>query len=353
MILANEEVWTVETTKSQENAFYGEYVDNFIEVSEEVSQNIIDDDVTAESPKRLNEENEVESEPGSSFIQENDSIKHNAVMDIYKHYKFDLNKLPQTVKSQIDKKKKLNPQETTQLVHNIVGDLRGTSKYIPKIIFQNICTSLANDNPETFKPKAGGSFLLEYCPSLLTKLINHNNHLNRQFRAIKPKNQIKLKDTKKMKFMRESTVNGCFSASDDDFEKMEVIKNQLIEMYVLQNGGEVVNMEQVELMMKNCFHSIKAFTETKSSWKIEDILSNFPFITEKSCMEIYFKELMNHPLQNLTRNLESMSNRIVQHFTKTKCVGKGFHSYYKAIELIATHFKEDKENLIQVFQVRY
>lgn len=247
-----------------------------------------------------------------------------------------------------------------KLANLLVDELRERSAHIPPRVVRDVAHQAAEMYPESLLEKDREGQQITTTPhSLISKMINRNNSLNRpQKRASSGSSEIHISSgsssSKKRKSIGSgSTVaggvasNGNAKASLALNRDLEEKKELLIASY---NGIANVEAATIAEYMKECFPLQRAFFN--NSEKIPDIKAikdNWPHIFTKELLYQHFELLMSIDPRLLEKRLAGERERIFKFFkmSKNKKVNALEETNANVVRGLAYHFNEDPDYIFK------
>ncbi|XP_022227248.2 uncharacterized protein LOC111077329 [Drosophila obscura] len=271
---------------------------------------------------------------------------------LFKEFSIPWNKVPNDIMKLLRGKNSLGKRLNT-FGNILVEALRERSVHIPIRVFRQVAQQAAEKYPDSLMEKDREGQLLATTPqSLISKMINRNNALNRpQKRASGSSNsgnfEIHITSKKRKSSVGAATAaNGdakALAASRDLEEKKEL----LISSY---RGSTTVEPATITEYMKECFPLQRAFFN--NSEKIPDITSikdNWPYIFNKELLYQHFELLMSIDPRVLEKRLTSEKERIFRFFktSKNKKISALEESNANLLRGLAYHFNEDPDYIFK------
>ncbi|BFF94667.1 uncharacterized protein DMAD_12244 [Drosophila madeirensis] len=271
---------------------------------------------------------------------------------LFKDFSIPWNKVPNDIMKLLRGKSSLGKRLNT-FGNILVEALRERSVHIPIKVFRQVAQQAADKYPDSLMEKDREGQLLATTPqSLISKMINRNNALNRpQKRASGSSNSgnFEIHITSKK---RKSSVGGSSAPNGDAkalaaSRDLEEKKELLISSY---RGSTTVEPATITEYMKECFPLQRAFFN--NSEKIPDITSikdNWPYIFNKELLYQHFELLMSIDPRVLEKRLTGEKERIFRVFkaSKNKKISALEESNANLLRGLAYHFNEDPDYIFK------
>ncbi|XP_002018666.2 uncharacterized protein LOC6593754 [Drosophila persimilis] len=273
---------------------------------------------------------------------------------LFKEFSIPWNKVPNDIMKLLRGKHSLGKRLNT--FGNILVDaLRECSVHIPIRVFRQVAQQAAEKYPDSLLEKDREGQLIATTPqSLISKMINRNNALNRpQKRTSGSSNsgnfEIHISSKK-----RKSSV-GATSAANGDAKAKDLAANRDLEekkelLISSYRGSTTVEPATITEYMKECFPLQRAFFNNNE--KIPDITSiknNWPYIFNKELLYQHFELLMSIDPRVLEKRLTGEKERIFRFFktSKNKKISALEESNANLLRGLAYHFNEDPDYIFK------
>lgn len=267
---------------------------------------------------------------------------------LFKEFSIPWNKVPNDVMKILKGKGSLGKRLNT-LGNVLVEALRERSAHIPIRVFRQVAQQAAEKYPDSLLEKdREGQFIATTPQSLISKMINRNNALNRpQKRASGSSSgtfEIHITSKKRKSAANASNGDAKTQAINRDLEQK---KELLISSY---RGSASLEKSTIVEYMKECFPLQRAFFN--NSEKIPDITSikdNWPYIFDKAMLFQHFELLMSIDPKVLEKRLASEKERFFKFFkgSKNKKISALGESNANLVRGIAYHFNEDPDYIFK------
>ncbi|EDW80237.1 uncharacterized protein Dwil_GK21066 [Drosophila willistoni] len=273
---------------------------------------------------------------------------------MFKDFIIPWSKVPNDIMKLLRGKNSLGKRLNT-LGNILVDALRERSAQIPIRVFRQVAQQAAEKYPDSLLEKDREGQLIATSPqSLISKMINRNNALNRPQKRTSGSSgsgtfEIHI-STKKRKSGCASVVtsNGANLALNRDLEHK---KELLISCY---RGSSSIDAATITEYMKVCFPLQRSFFN--NSEKIPDIKAikdNWPYIFNKEMLYQHFELLMSIDPRVLEKRFAGERERIFKFFKTSK--NKKVNSLLEenninVIRGLAYHFNEDPDYIFKQFE---
>ncbi|KAH8403048.1 hypothetical protein KR222_003752 [Zaprionus bogoriensis] len=276
----------------------------------------------------------------------------------FKEFSIPWGKVPSDIMKSLRGKTNLGKRLNT-LANLLVDELRGRSTHIPIRVFREVAQQAAEKYPESLLEKDREGQQIATTPqSLISKMINRNNALNRpQKRASSGSSEIHTtsggsSSSKKRKSVAGSAGGGA-AASNGNAKTLainrdlEEKKELLIASYC---GNANVEATTIAEYMKECFPLQRAFFN--NSEKIPDIKAikdNWPHIFTKELLYQHFELLMSIDPRLLEKRFAGERERMFKFFkmSKNKKVNALEENNANVVRGLAYHFNEDPDYIFK------
>ncbi|XP_030384344.1 uncharacterized protein LOC115631670 [Scaptodrosophila lebanonensis] len=268
---------------------------------------------------------------------------------LFKDFSIPWNKVPNEIMKLLRSKNSLGKRLNT-LGNILVDALRERSAHIPTRVFRQVAQQAAEKYPDSLLEKDREGQLIATTPqSLISKMINRNNALNRpQKRQSSGKFEIHIAAKKR----KTSNGNGLVAANGD-VQAMAVnrdLDNKKALLISSYRGSATVEPATIAEYMKECFPLQRAFFN--NSEKIPDITSikdNWPYIFNKDMLYQHFELLMSIDPLVLEKRFLAEKERIFKFFktSKNKKISGLEESNANVVRGIAYFFNEDPDYIFK------
>ncbi|XP_017021767.1 uncharacterized protein [Drosophila kikkawai] len=300
--------------------------------------------------------NSIVSNPNDSTVSNDETLSLSSVTPssaktsaLFKDFSIPWSKVPGDIMKLLRGKGSLGKRLNT-LGNVLVEELREISVHIPIRVFRQVAQQAAEKYPDSLLEKdREGQFIATTPQSLISKMINRNNALNKpQKRASSGTFEIHISSGKKRKY------GGAAAASNGDAKALalnrdlEQKKELLISSY---RGSSPLEPSTVVEYMKECFPLQRAFFN--NSEKIPDITAikeNWPYIFDKAVLYQHFELLMSIDPRLLEKRLAGEKERFFKFFkgSKNKKISAlEEESNANLVRGIAYHFNEDPDYIFK------
>lgn len=303
--------------------------------------------------------NSIVSNPNDSTVSNDETLSLASVTPssakssaLFKDFSIPWGKVPGDIMKLLKGKGSLGKRLNT-LGNVLVEALRERSAHIPIRVFRQVAQQAAEKYPDSLLEKdREGQFIATTPQSLISKMINRNNALNKpQKRASSGTFEIHISSSKKRKY---GAGSGGGAASNGDAKALalnrdlEQKKELLISSY---RGSSPLEQSTVIEYMKECFPLQRAFFN--NSEKIPDITAikeNWPYIFDKAVLYQHFELLMSIDPRVLEKRLAGEKDRFFKFFkgSKNKKINAlEEESNANLVRGIAYHFNEDPDYIFK------
>ncbi|EDW03984.1 uncharacterized protein LOC6561753 [Drosophila grimshawi] len=268
---------------------------------------------------------------------------------LFKDFSIPWSKVPNDIMRLLRNKTSLG-KRLNSLANLLVDALRERSAHIPTRVFREVAQQAAEKYPESLLEKDREGQQIATTPqSLISKMINRNNALNRPQKRASSSGTSDLHitsssslSTKKRKSSAPHAANGNAKsvALNRDLEHK---KELLIASY---RGSSTVDIATIAEYMKECFPLQREFFN--NSEKIPDITAikdNWPYIFNKDLLYQHFELLMSIDPRVLEKRFASERDRIFKFFktSKNKKINDLEENNANVVRGLAYHFNEDPD----------
>ena len=296
----------------------------------------------------------------STALSSSDSEKigSQCATKLFENFQIPWNKFPEHVKELLELGQNVD-DHLNNLIHLIVVELRQIAFFIPTVVLRQICHKLVAKYPSSFiqKDEVGNDTSFNNS-IILTKLINHNNYLNRKSPSCSPK--IPLKKRKLNKTVEKSCINWQPTSSEDyDKKNSECHK---AELKTISSKIRFLSEEwkKIIYMMDQTYSDQRVFLNESPSILLIEV--EWPFLLRKECMFPHFNRLMNTNIELFPDSFRKKKELILR-FGKTLkntetirfFASKGIEvdTEFIVLEFIYQYFKEDINMLYRIYEVIY
>ncbi|KAH8389195.1 hypothetical protein KR200_009837 [Drosophila serrata] len=300
--------------------------------------------------------NSIVSNPNDSTVSNDETLSLSSVTPssakssaLFKDFLIPWSKVPGDIMKLLRSKGSLGKRLNT-LGNVLVEALRERSVHIPIRVFRQVAQQAAEKYPDSLLEKdREGQFIATTPQSLISKMINRNNALNKpQKRSSSGTFEIHISSGKKRKY------GGTAASSNGDAKALalnrdlEQKKELLISSY---RGSSPLEPSTVIEYMKECFPLQRAFFN--NSEKIPDITAikeNWPYIFDKAVLYQHFELLMSIDPRVLEKRLAGEKERFFKFFkgSKNKKINSlEEESNANLVRGIAYHFNEDPDYIFK------
>lgn len=270
----------------------------------------------------------------------------------FKEFSIPWSKVPNDIMKLLRGKTSLGKRLNT-LANLLVDSLRERSAHIPIRVFREVAQQAAEKYPDSLLEKDREGQQIATSPqSLISKMINRNNALNRPLkRASSGSSEIHITSSSKKRKSSTGVSTGLPAngnaksiAINRDLEEK---KELLISSY---RGSTKVETAAIAEYMKECFPLQRAFFN--NSEKIPDITAikeNWPYIFNKDLLYQHFELLMSIDPRLLEKRFASERERIFKFFktSKNKKVNALEENNANVVRGLAYHFNEDPDYIFK------
>lgn len=274
----------------------------------------------------------------------------------FKEFSIPWSKVPNDIMKLLRNKTNLG-KRLNSLANLLVDELRERSTHIPIRVFREVAHQAAERYPESLLEKDREGQQITTTPqSLISKMINRNNALNRpQQRASSGSSEIHITSGSSSSKKRKSvTSSATGSAASNGSSKSQAIHRDLEEKkeLLIASYSGIANVEPATIAeyMKECFPLQRAFFN--NSEKIPDIKAikdNWPHIFTKELLYQHFELLMSIDPRLLEKRFNSERERIFKFFkmSKNKKVNALEENNANVVRGLAYHFNEDPDYIFK------
>ncbi|EDW64040.1 uncharacterized protein [Drosophila virilis] len=273
----------------------------------------------------------------------------------FKEFSIPWSKVPNDIMKLLRGKTSLGKRLNT-LANLLVDALRERSSHIPSMVFREVAQQAAEKYPDSLLEKDREGQQIATTPqSLISKMINRNNALNRpQKRASSGTSDLHITSGSKK---RKSSFGAAGAVAANGNAKslalnrdLEEKKELLISSY---RGSTKVEPALIAEYMKECFPLQRAFFN--NSEKIPDITAikdNWPYIFNKDLLYQHFELLMSIDPRVLEKRFASERERMFKFFktSKNKKVNALEENNANIVRGLAYHFNEDPDYIFKQLQ---
>ncbi|KAL7739388.1 hypothetical protein ACLKA6_002456 [Drosophila palustris] len=268
----------------------------------------------------------------------------------FKEFSIPWSKVPNDIMKLLRSKTSLGKRLNT-LANLLVDSLRERSAHIPIRVFREVAQQAAEKYPDSLLEKDREGQQIATSPqSLISKMINRNNALNRpQKRASSGSSDTHITSSNKKRKSGTGAAgglaaNGKSMAINRDLEEKREL---LISSY---RGSTKVEPATIAEYMKECFPLQRVFFN--NSEKIPDITAikeNWPYIFNKDLLYQHFELLMSIDPRLLEKRFASERERIFKFFktSKNKKVSALEENNANVVRGLAYHFNEDPDYIFK------
>lgn len=274
----------------------------------------------------------------------------------FKEFSIPWSKVPNDIMKLLRSKTSLG-KRLNSLANMLVDELRERSTHIPIRVLREVAHQAAEKYPESLLEKDREGQQITTTPqSLISKMINRNNALNRpQKRASSGSSEIHITSGSSSSKKRKSAASSAAgSAASNGNAKSQAIHRDLEEKkeLLIASYSGIANVEPATISeyMKECFPLQRAFFN--NSEKIPDIKAikdNWPHIFTKELLFQHFELLMSIDPRLLEKRIASERDRIFKFFkmSKNKKVNALEENYANVVRGLAYHFNEDPDYIFK------
>lgn len=279
----------------------------------------------------------------------------------FENFQIPYEKFSSDVLAILEEKKKL-ADKMNVVVHLLISELRNVSIFLPISVIRIVAQKLADKFPDSFRDTNDVGCDTTYGLSILiTKMINHNNYLNRPSCNELFQNLPAIK-RKKLKTIGETCINWMPQNMNDEeiCQKWEPARMKLKTMasnkrftndewlYVKKTMSETYDLQRVFL------NKSPASQEIKNDW---------PFLLKKECLFIHFEKLMNCNQEKVKTNFEQKKTSLLKHgmLSKQAVIANFFKTASTpqlselndvlVFDYIFLFFKEDRKMIFDILKV--
>ncbi|XP_016985680.1 uncharacterized protein LOC108049122 isoform X2 [Drosophila rhopaloa] len=296
--------------------------------------------------------NSIVSNPNDSTVSNDETLSLSSVTPLsakssalFKEFSIPWSKVPGDIMKLLKGKGSLGKRLNT-LANVLVEALREISTHIPIRVFRQVAQQASEKYPDSLLEKdREGQFIATTPQSLISKMINRNNTLNKpQKRGSSATFEIHI-SSKKRKFGGVSSNGDAKAlALNRDLEQK---KELLISSY---RGSSPLEQANIIEYMKECFPLQRSFFN--NSEKIPDITAikdNWPYIFDKAVLYQHFELLMSIDPRALEKRLAGEKERFFRLFksSKNKKICALEESNANLLRGIAYHFNEDPDYIFK------
>ncbi|ALC38538.1 CG17078, partial [Drosophila busckii] len=267
----------------------------------------------------------------------------------FKDFVIPWSKVPNEIMKHLRGKTSLGKRLNT-LANLLVDSLRERHAHIPIRVFREVAQLAAEKYPESLLEKDREGQQIATTPqSLISKMINRNNALNRpQKRSSSTSLDTHANNSaKKRKSIQGAVASNGSAKSAAVNRDLEEKKQQLIASY---RGNADLEAATIAEHMKECFPLQRAFFN--NSEKIPDINAikdNWPYIFRKQHLYQHFELLMSIDPRLLEKHFSSERERIFKFFksSKNKKISALEENNANVVRGLAYHFNEDPDYIFK------
>lgn len=261
-------------------------------------------------------------------------------------------KFPKIIMDLCNSGQKLGIYSNT-LVRILVDELREKSIYIPVSVFRKVIALLTAKFPDTFleKDEAGQIISLSNNP-LLTKLINHNNYLNRNPKRLNSLNaNIPINKRRKTNTIRKTCKNWQ-PENYDAGENLETVKEKKLWLQKISSNKNFSTEEwtKIKMFMSQTFSEQRLFLNQDNTKSVTDVMREWPFLVKKEIIFEHFEKLTGSNITNFFENFEEKKQKILNFFeNKYKDISK--EEDISFLKYLSKYFKENEKFFITFYEV--
>ncbi|KAH8273734.1 hypothetical protein KR018_011187, partial [Drosophila ironensis] len=268
---------------------------------------------------------------------------------LFKDFSIPWSKVPGDIMKILKAKGSLGKRLNT-LGNALVDALREKSAHIPIRVFRQVAQQAAEKYPDSLLEKdREGQFIATTPQSLISKMINRNNALNRPQKRASGSSSGTFEShiSSKKRKSGVSAANGDAKAQAQVNRDLEQKKELLISSY---RGSASLEKTTISEYMKECFPLQRAFFN--NSEKIPDITAikdNWPYIFDKAMLYQHFELLMSIDPRVLEKSLADEKERFFKCFrgSKNKKISALEESNANLVRGIAYYFNEDPDYIFK------
>ncbi|XP_039495223.1 uncharacterized protein LOC120454194 isoform X1 [Drosophila santomea] len=296
--------------------------------------------------------NSIVSNPNDSTVSNDETMSLSSVTPssaknsaLFKEFSIPWSKVPVDIMKLLKGKGSLGKRLNT-LANVLVEALREISAHIPIRIFRQVAQQAAEKYPDSLLEKdREGQFIATTPQSLISKMINRNNALNKpQKRGGSGTFEIHIPNKKRKFGGGASNGDAKALALNRDLEQK---KELLISSY---RGSSPLEQSVIIEYMKECFPLQRSFFN--NSEKIPDITAikdNWPYIFDKAVLYQHFELLMSIDPRALEKRLAGEKDRFFRFFksSKNKKISALEETNANFLRGIAYYFNEDPDYIFK------
>ncbi|TDG44495.1 hypothetical protein AWZ03_009073 [Drosophila navojoa] len=274
----------------------------------------------------------------------------------FKEFSIPWSKVPNDIMKLLRGKTSLG-KRLNALANLLVDALRERSSHIPLLVFREVAQQAAEKYPDSLLEKDREGQQIATTPqSLISKMINRNNALNRpQKRASSSTADLHITSSNSSSSSKKRKSAATAVASNGNAKSLalnrdlEEKKDLLISSY---RGDSKVEQSTIDDYMKECFPLQRAFFN--NSEKIPDITAikdNWPYIFNKPLLYQHFELLMSIDPRVLEKRFASEKERLFKFFkmSKNKKVNALEENNANIVRGLAYYFNEDPDYIFKQY----
>ncbi|XP_017004686.2 uncharacterized protein [Drosophila takahashii] len=297
--------------------------------------------------------NSIVSNPNDSTVSNDETLSLSSVTPssaknsaLFKEFSIPWSKVPGDIMKLLKGKGSLGKRLNT-LANVLVEALREISAHIPIRVFRQVAQQAAEKYPDSLLEKdREGQFIATTPQSLISKMINRNNALNKPQKRGSSSGTFEIHISSKKRKFGGGASNGDAKALALNRD-LEQKKELLISSY---RGSSPLEQATIIEYMKECFPLQRSFFN--NSEKIPDITAikdNWPYIFDKAVLYQHFELLMSIDPRALEKRLTGEKERFFRFFksSKNKKISALEESNANLLRGIAYHFNEDPDYIFK------
>lgn len=276
----------------------------------------------------------------------------------FKEFSIPWSKVPNDIMTLLRGKTSLGKHLNT-LANLLVDALRERCSHIPILVFREVAQQAAEKYPDSLLEKDREGQQIATTPqSLISKMINRNNALNRpQKRANSNTTDLHITSSNSSSSKKRKSGNGSAAAvaSNGNAKSLALNRDQEKKrdlMIASYRGAAKLEPATIDDYMKECFPLQRAFFN--NSEKIPDITAikdNWPYIFNKPLLYQHFELLMSIDPRLLEKRFASEKERLFKFFkmSKNKKVNALEENNANMVRGLAYHFNEDPDYIFKQY----
>lgn len=240
---------------------------------------------------------------------------------------------------------KRDKQVITDMVHIIVNELRTINTIIPLKSMKIIAKKLTQKYPGTFQDvDEDGVVIGDGCQSLLLKLVDRNNYLNRPHKR-KSDSQTECPVLHKKRQLNKRA--GCSNWAPP---VTDCIEQNTVDYKIMMNA----NSEDFNTLMETTYPQQRMFINNVNPPTVQQIKQEWPVLFSPRGIKYHFKKLTGADVDCLSQQFIEKGEKIIQLAKRNKIDASTETFTYEEniLRLTANHFKEEYREILYEYEVK-